>query len=352
MTVTFAADTNRQQDSGPASRPLSIASVTVLYNGAHVLRRHLDALRGQSRKIDEIIVVNNASGDEGLELLTQAYPEVKVISLSHNAGVGGGLAAGIDYATTIKNHDWVWLFDQDSVPSRDGLELLLDGLRHFDSPANAPPENGPAENVAILAPICVHPETKMTCPGLSWRGGRLLPVSEDESRPITFVDSVISSGSLIRRSAVEAAGLPRADFFMDFVDYEHCLRLRRQGFRIAVVRESVIHHTLGDPRKFNILGRAKYWTDHVPWREYYMTRNQIFTIWQYYPQWKIKGLTLYRLARHAFVLLLFGKRKFACMAMMWRGFLDGRAGRLGIRYGGEQGSRMLDPDGSTVAGGD
>jgi GT2 family glycosyltransferase len=342
--VTLATNNYRDSaaDASPPSRPLSIASVTVLYNGADVLRRHLDALKEQSRKIDEIIVVNNASSDESLELLAQAYPEVKVINLFRNCGVGGGLAAGLDYAIG-RNHDWIWLFDQDSVPSRHGLELLLAARWHLDDPA---------DNVAILASVCVHPETKMPCPGLSWRGGLLLPRREDEGRDITFVDSVITSGSLIRRSAVEAVGLPRSDFFMDFVDYEHCLRMRRHGFRIAVVRESVISHTLGDPKKFNILGRAKYWPDHAPWREYYMTRNEIFTIWQYYPQWKIKGLTLYRLARHALVLLLFGKRKLACMAMMWRGYLDGRAGRLGIRFSGEEASQTLGPGGSALRGGE
>jgi len=345
MMATLATNNDRgtQGNAGLVRRPLSIASVTVLYNGARVLRRHLDSLKEQSRKIDEIIVVNNASNDESLELLAQFYPEVKVLDLSRNSGVGGGLAAGLDYAAMVKKHDWVWLFDQDSVPSRDGLELLLAARGRLDDPE---------ENVAILSSVCVHPETKMTCPGLSWRGGLLLPVrEEDEARPVTFVDSVITSGSLIRRSAVEAVGLPRSDFFMDFVDYEHCLRLRRHGFRIAVVHESVNHHTLGDPKKFNVLGRAKYWPDHVPWREYYMTRNEIFTIWQYYPQWKIKGLTLYRLARHALVLLLFGERKLACLAMMWRGYRDGRVGRLGIRFSGEEDSQGLDTGGSAWRGG-
>ena len=95
---------------------------------------------------------------------------------------------------------------------------------------------------------------------------------------------------------------------------------------------SLLHHVHGDPSKFKILGRTKYWTDHVPWREYYMTRNEIFTIWKYYPKWSTKGFTLYRLARHALDLLLFGKRKLECFGMMYRGFLDGRAGRLGIRF--------------------
>jgi GT2 family glycosyltransferase len=311
------------QNPGSQNRAVSIASVTVAYNGAPVLQRHLEALKKQTQKITEIVVVNNASTDDTLALLAAKFPEVTVLNLPENGGVGGGLSAGLEYAASTRKHDWVWLFDQDSIPSEDGLGRLLAGLHHLDD----------AENIAILAPVNIHPETKMPCPGLSWRGGRLVPAPES-AQQITLVDSVITSGSLIRRKAVEAAGLPRADFFMDFVDHEHCLRLRRYGFKIVVVRDSLLQHVHGEPSKFKIFGRTKYWTDHVPWREYYMTRNEVVTIWQYYPNWRTKAFTLYRLARHALDLVLFGKRKLACLSMMYCGFKDGRAGRLGIRFPG------------------
>ena len=307
------------------SKEFSIASLTVAYNGAHVLQRHLDALKRQTQNIDEIVVVNNASTDDTLDLLAAKFPEVTVLNLSANGGVGGGFATGLDYAATTRKYDWVWLFDQDSVPADDALERLLAGLQHL---------NGDAASIAILAPINANAATKMTCPGLSWRGGRLVKMPTHSNWPITLVDLVISSGSLVRREAIEAAGLPRADFFMDFVDYEHCLRLRRHGFKIAVVRDSHLDHVLGDPTTFTIFGHATHWTDHPPWRVYYMARNEVFTIWQYYSNWRNKAFLFFRLARYAFFLLLFGKRKLACLGMMYRGFLDGLAGRLGIRFQG------------------
>ncbi len=309
------------------SKAFSIASVTVAYNGANILPGHLEALKRQTRRLDEIVVVNNASTDDTSNLLAARYPEVTVLTLSENGGVGGGYAAGLTYAALTKKYDWVWLFDQDSVPSKDGLEFLLHGLQHLD---------GAADNTAILAPVCVHPGTKLPCPGFSWKGGRMVPVSGDSNQPITWVDMVISSGSLVRRRAIEEVGLPRADFFMDFVDYEHCLRLRRHGFKIAVVRDSHLDHVLGDPSKFNLLGRTTYWTNHAPWRVYYRVRNEIFIVWQYYPNWSNKSLALCRLARFALASLLFGKWKLACLGMMYRGFLDGRAGRLGIRFCGSR----------------
>jgi GT2 family glycosyltransferase len=324
----MAIDTPAEKEKVPVPNPgsehraISVASVTVAYNGAQLLARHLESLQRQTRNIDEIVVVNNASTDSTLTLLAARYPEITILNLSQNSGVGGGLAAGLSYAAITKKYDWVWLFDQDSVPSENGLERLLAGLQHLDITQ---------ASTAILAPVNIHPGTSMPCPGLLWVGGRLRQSAESNQR-VTFVDSVITSGSLIRREAVEAVGLPRSDFFMDFVDHEHCLRLRRHGFRIAVVGDSLLHHVNGDPSKFKILGRTKYWTDHVPWREYYMTRNEIFTMWQYFPKWWSKVFTLYRLARKALDVLLFGNRKLACFRMMYRGFLDGRAGRLGIRF--------------------
>jgi rhamnosyltransferase len=304
------------------TRHISIAAVTVAYNGRHVLGRHITALLGQTRRIDEIIVVNNGSNDQTAEFLRSSFPAVKVIEIPTNTGVGGGFSAGPEYAAAAQKHDWVWLFDQDSVPRENCLEMLLNGLKHL---------TGNSDEVAILAPAWSNPGAKGGSSGLLWRNGWVC-ARADGASPVSFVDSVISSGTLIRREALERVGLPRADFFMDFVDHEHCLRLRRHDYKIVVVRDSILDHTLGDPRQVRILGFSKTWNGHVPWREYYMTRNEIFTIWQYYPDWKCKISAVRRLFRHAIGVILFGNKKIKCLRMMCLGFTDGLSGRLGIRF--------------------
>ncbi len=305
------------------TKGLSIASVTLAYNSERLLSKQLDALLRQSHQLDEIIVVNNGSTDGTLSLLSAKYPQVTVLDLPANAGVGGGYSAGLSYAANQMKHDWVWLLDHDSIPMHDGLEALVRGLGRTEAVR---------ERVGIVAPVPVHPETLLCYPGMLWRKGWVRPSSDCLNQPLCFVDAVISSGSLVRSEVVERVGLPRADFFIDFVDYEYCLRLRRHGYRIAMVRDSLLHHAVGNPRTINILGYSKAWGGHAPWREYYISRNETFTIWNYFPDWKSKFSVLRRLLRHFLAILAFGEHKAACVKMMLLGFVDGRAGRLGKRF--------------------
>lgn len=313
-----------QYANTPAEFPkcqASIVSLTIAYNGEHLLQSHLDALLRQTRPLDEVVVINNASKDRTLQLLSARYPQVTVLNLPENVGVGGAYAVGFDYALNSKRHDWVWLFDQDSIPRTNGLERLIAGLQELGSDSS---------DVAILAPSSVNTKTQLNYPGLLWRQGwRKVPVNPDNGR-ISFVDAVISSGSLVRCDAVRKAGVPRADFFIDYVDFEHCLRLRSHGFRIGLVNDSVLEHTMGTPRKVGFGPFSRSWADHDPWREYYRARNEIVMIWSYDPSWRSKLSVIRSQLRHAIGILLFGKEKIACVAMMYRGVMDGLAGRLGI----------------------
>ncbi len=301
----------------------SVASVTVSHNAQAILPRQMSALLRQSRPLQEIIVVDNHSSDRTCEMLGEKYPHVTRLRLPSNLGVGGGYAAGLEYAAREKGHDWVWLLDDDSVPGDDGLENLLKAL---DFPECAGGDMG------VLAPVPVEPGSQLACPGLLWRNGWIEPAFDVSQQAVLLVDAVISSGSLIGREVVEKVGLPRADFFMDFVDYEYCLRIRSHGYKIAMVAGSLLNHTVGNVRTVKFLWHSRTRVDNAPWREYYLSRNQTFTIWNHYPDWQNKFFIIRCLLRHAAGIVAFGKEKRACLGMILTGFMDGRAGKLGIRY--------------------
>lgn len=306
-------------------RALSVASLIVTYNSADMLSEQLTSLCLQTRVLDEVIVVDNASTDSTRHLLRERYPWVTVIGLEQNRGIGGALATGLRYAIEASGHDWIWMLDHDSIPRKDGLEQLLLAVEHV---------NDTGERIAVVAPLAVNTATELVYPGLLWRGRWVSPDAGTLREDISYVDVVISSGSLVCAEAVRVVGLPRADLFMDFVDFEHCLRFRRHGYKIAVVRNSILDHTMGSPRLVSFLGMKRTWADHAPWREYYMARNQIFTLGQYFPDWKSKIYALWKVLRHLSGILLFGRNKIECLRMICFGIHDGCKGRLGIRFPG------------------
>jgi GT2 family glycosyltransferase len=302
---------------------VSVASVTVTYNAERTVPRQVEALLRQTRPLQEMLVVDNASSDGTCALLEKRYPQVKILRMPENVGIGGGLAVGMAYAAIERRHDWVWTLDQDSVPNDDALQALLEGTDSIDS------SNG---EIGIVAGVPVHPATGHCYYPMLWHNGFVKPSAELIRQPIWFADLVISSGCMVRRDVVEKVGLPRADFFIDFVDFEYCLRVRSEGYKIAVVSRAKLAHELGNARKVHLPGYSGLWPVQPPFREYYISRNLAYAAWWLYPNHGTKRFVVGYLARRAGGVILFGSKKPACLKKMLQGFWDGRKASLGIRF--------------------
>jgi len=321
---------------------ISIASVTTAYNAACVLPRQLGALLGQTRPLQEIVVVDNGSSDGTRQMLAGRYPQVTVLPLPANVGAAGAWAAGLEYAALKRRHDWIWTFDDDSVPDPSALETLL-AVSH--TPVNASdtadrPDRDEWGGPAIIAMLPVHAGTGKCYLPLLWRERFCKPTLEDLRQPVWFADLAIASGLLVRSEVVKTVGLPRADFFMDFFDFEYCLRARAHGYRIAVVTGARLAHEIGKAREVRLPGFSVLWPNHAPWREYYMSRNLTYALWWLYPSAPGKRFALGHLLRHAVGVLLFGSHQAACLRKMAQGFWDGRRARLGVRFRPLQGNNQ------------
>jgi len=307
----------------PEESSRSVASVTVAHNAMGVLPRHIEALLGQTHHLHELVVVDNASTDGTNTMLAERFPQVTVLRMAENLGAPGGWAAGLSYAALKRGHDWVWSFDQDSVPAADALTRLFAGIGSL---------NGVQSEVGMIAPMPVHKETGTCYPPLFWRNGFVKASKEQMREPLWFADLAIASGSLTRRQVVERVGLPRGDFFMDFADFEYSLRTRAHGFKIAVVPGAELGHEVGEARMVWLPGLSRLWTCYAPWREYYNSRNLAYVGWHLYPNMRTKKFVLEHLARHAGAVLLFSPKKTACIVKMTQGFWDGCRAKLGIRF--------------------
>lgn len=298
-----------------ANARLEVASITVTWNGIGTITRHLKALQAQTIALTEIVVVDNNSTDGTRDLLRRDFPDITILPLEQNLGVGGGFAAGLEYALR-KGYEWGWLFDQDSVAEPSALEALLHVLDAFSTDRDI---------IGILAPLLVDSGSGREYVGELWRHRFIKPPPEEAQSPVLFVDSVLSSGSLIRREAIRKAGLPRADFFMDWVDHEYNLRIRNHGFKIAQVRASIISHTVGEAQHATSFFTRKPVIRLVesPWRRYFMTRNETLVCWYLYGTPRSRLLLVLRLVRSMASNLWHEGSRVENTHAVLRGFWDG-----------------------------
>ncbi len=226
---------------------MKIAAVVVTYNRLDLLKRTINAIRSQTRPLDEIVVVNNGSTDGTREYLS-SLDDVTVINLEENIGGSGGFHEGIKYVLCRGDHDWIWLMDDDAVPERDSLRRLMEAYEGFPRKLK--------ERIGVLQSQMVGDFDAVPPPDI-------------KTRPVLFGMFV---GYLLRRSVVEEVGLPRRDFFIYYDDAEYSLRIRRRGYRIFKVLGSFIYHKdwakLRRVRRFPV---SK--PDIPPWKGYYIFRN-------------------------------------------------------------------------------
>ena len=115
-----------------------------------------------------------------------------------------------------------------------------------------------------------------------------------------------------------AEGCYREDLFIDYVDYEFCLRLASRGWRIACCESAVLYHDPGNAKQLSILGIRKVTvSNYSPLRKYYLMRNGIWTIRKYrsvYPEWASEQT--WRILKGVLRVLLLEKKR-ASTLMMW-----------------------------------
>jgi rhamnosyltransferase len=255
----------------------------------------------------QVSVVDNGSSG-GLRVLDQCERAgADVLRLGCNTGVSGALTTLVDI---VKEEEWLLTLDQDSRISEDFVALLT------RSPTVAEPE------VAVLGPLVRDEQT-----------GDL--VQGDPAATAAYdVLGVITSGSLCRTVALRAVGGFRADLFIDYVDWDLCLRLRAAGWRVVVEPAAEMTHSIGDTRSHRVAGvvpvRASH---HSADRQYYKYRNFLLLArsgtLRSEPRWALRHAMA--LAWGPFKITLLERDRLAKLRAIVAGVRDGLRGRGGPR---------------------
>jgi GT2 family glycosyltransferase len=210
-----------------------VIAVVVAYNRRDLLIETLAALAAQRRPADGVLVVDNASPDDSAEIARNHPLAPTVLSLPTNTGGSGGFAAGIAHAITAMGADYVWLMDDDTIPSPTALAFLLDAVRGYPGTVSI------AGSRAVWIDGRDHPMNTPRVRPLASRGqrARAAMVGARPVRSSSFVSMLVDVNAIRRH------GLPMADYFIWNDDFEFSCRLLRRGTGLFVPGSVVEHRT-------------------------------------------------------------------------------------------------------------
>ena len=298
------------------------------FNDADIIDRTIEAMLAQTRPVDGILVVDNASTDGTLE--RPSLKHASVVRHRENLGTSGAVHSGFSFALE-HGYDWIWVFDADSVPEPDALEKLLDLYGGWPQSLQ--------EETAFVA--CLHYNVGDDTPqhgGLFTQHG-LAPSNPVADPRYYLCHYTIWSGCLYRLAAVRKVGLPNLDYVLDCGEGEYGYRVMKAGYKGFIHQDAILHH--------NIRGHTSYTTvkmnlgpiavtmhDFPPIRCYYICRNVLyFTLYDFAEQrlgfmrkvsWRVLRMPLGFLLRPRH----HGKHILACLRGIWHGV----TGNIAARY--------------------
>jgi rhamnosyltransferase len=287
-----------------------ICAIMVTYNPDSPLEQNIRAVLPQ---VDKLIIVDNGS-----ELPIRAHIEaiasscaVQVIWNNENLGLATALNIGIRSALGSDDFDWIATFDQDSRVAAGFRDAMLQA--YLACPYR--------QSVGIIGPHHVE-LTENSTAGLSHHE------EHDRFREIT---AVMQSGTFLSTEALRSCGLFDDSFFIDYVDFELCLRIRKNGLRIIEAPNATIVHRLGNPSRHNRFGRTFTVCNHSALRRYYAARNRFRIYFRYLFSdfaWICHDIWLW--SKELIKLVLFEEDRAKKLAYIARGGWDALRGRGGM----------------------
>lgn len=217
----------------PNARPgvPSVVAVVVAYNRQELLLEALAALRAQTAPLTAVVVVDNHSDDDSAQVASDFWPEVELVRLTRNTGGAGGFATGMAVAIARHEPDWIWVMDDDTVPTETALEELLEAVDR--------PDVVLAGSRVVWTDGSDHP---MNTPRAN-PFARKEDVRAAAERGVTPVRSLSFVSMLVSARRVKEAGLPIADYFIWNDDFEFSTRMLRRGQGVFVPSSVVVHKT-------------------------------------------------------------------------------------------------------------
>ncbi|MDP2860600.1 MAG: glycosyltransferase family 2 protein, partial [bacterium] len=243
------------------SKPL-VSIIVLTYNSQRHIRPCLTALFKTKYEDFEVIVVDNASADETIEIVKKEFPKTRLFLNKTNLGY----AAGNNLAVEKTRGSLVAFINPDTTVSPGWLEPLVSAIE-------------PAKIAACQPKILLSKEKHLlngTGKTTNFLGFDWLTdyQKKDKQMKVREITSFSGSAVLTKKEIFLSLSGFDEDFFMYGEDSDLSWRMRLSGFKILFTPESVVYHEYKYKPEEHIQKASK--------KFYLLERNRIVTLLKNY----------------------------------------------------------------------
>lgn len=199
----------------------------------------LNNIRSYAPYVKELLLIDNSEVPSDLTLLKKEF-NVKVFCFYRNLGIAEALNLALKYAEK-KEYRWLLTMDQDSCFN---LEEIIKFITVFKEISH--------DNLAIFSPL---------------HNSKMIKKNQIVNSSKNFV---MTSGNIIDVQKSLSIGGFDERLFIDEVDHDFCLRLKKEKYKIIQNQNCYLNHTLGE--KCSLSKKTRYSSKRL----YYMVRNYLF----------------------------------------------------------------------------
>jgi rhamnosyltransferase len=300
-----------------------VATYITAYEDSEAVKLCLESLGSQSFPVQKILIIDNSKERPLLYLQNKEHIIIKFHP--ENIGISAGLNWAISWSIE-QGYDFLWTFDQDSIPDKDCLSKLLFGYNNFHKNDY---------KIGIIAPLAIDLRNNQIVEAAKFNKYRFIGCKPENDEEYCECDSPITSGSLISLTAIKNIPLPIKDLFIDGVDMDYGLQLRQKGFHNLILPQANLYHELGSPIKISFLQKEFYIQQYSAFRQYYISRNHTYLEIRYAKGFYRLYSCLWRIKYMLFTILWIqlydtqdkGLKIWACLLGTYDGFI-GKLGKI------------------------
>lgn len=241
-----------------------LSVVIVNWNTREDLATCLNSLTDKSANLNfEIIVVDNASVDNSVQMVQSRFPDVFILENEVNLGFAAAVNRGINYA----RGKYVLILNADIVSNFNALKIMINTLEtRKDVGAVAPRlinldgslQRGYFRKLPTLMQILLFYTSlsKFTFK-YPYLVRKYLEVFFEENAIQFEVEQIPGGCMMIRREVLDTVGLMDESFFLFFEDVDWCFRISKGGWRLLCLNTGSMIHKGGS--SFVRLGNSVFY---------------------------------------------------------------------------------------------